>query len=45
VAVSFGHPLPFMAFSIPWRLWLIFSLTSCINFCKWPAGSRRSPLC
>jgi hypothetical protein len=26
-------------------LWPIFSMTSCINFSKWPAVSRRSPRC
>jgi hypothetical protein len=25
--------------------WHIFSTTSCINFSKWPAVSRRSPRC
>jgi hypothetical protein len=34
VVVAFGHPLPFMFFSIPWRFWPIFSMTSCINFSK-----------
>ena len=24
---------------------IVFSITSCINFCEWPAASRRSPLC
>jgi hypothetical protein len=35
----------YVFFSIPWRFWPIFSMTSCINFSKWPAVSRRSLRC
>jgi hypothetical protein len=41
VVVAFGHALPFMFYSIPWRFWPIFSMTSCLNFSKWSAVSRR----